>query len=247
MAASPRSGPLTPDIPGTDRAPVSGPGRFGPRSSDRASRPAVALGAAIGGLVGAVGVVLALTPLGPWLANELIGGPARLDATLLGFAVIVVGAAIAFVAAYRPPRTDRRGIRRNVRSAAEGRSAGGRPSAPPAANDALARFARGRAWVLSRLERDGPKSVRELEREWPTGAAPADLADWIAALVAEGALSTTVGADGVPRFARAARPAGERPPKVTVDPRALEAAIERSRPDGLGADGGADRDAGGPS
>ncbi|MGB6501322.1 MAG: hypothetical protein WBG19_08000, partial [Thermoplasmata archaeon] len=63
----------------------------------------------------------------------------------------------------------------------------------------------------------------EIERGWSPSPAPAELADWVASLVADGTLGATVGADGRARFCVSAGRAPE--PQVTLDSAAFDRAI----------------------
>jgi len=137
-----------------------------------------------------------------------------------------------------------------VRGRREERGAApGRPPAPPAAPEAteaeLRRLAEARAHLLARADPAEARTLAELVAGWTgTPPDPAEVAEWVSGLVAEGLLAATVGPDRVPRFVRVDAPAPPPgPPKVEIDAAALEAALAR-RPDPEPADGDGDDDAG---
>lgn len=100
----------------------------------------------------------------------------------------------------------------------------------------LRRLAEGRAHLLGRLERSPSLTVEELSDAWP-GEPPtrAEIAEWLGALVREGAVVGRLGPDGRPLFTLASAgpaPPGA-PPRIELDPEALERALARAdRPEG---------------
>ena len=90
----------------------------------------------------------------------------------------------------------------------------------------LKRLADGRAHVLARAHPVEPRSVAELVDGWRGPPPdPAEAAEWVSSLVVEGLLRPVVTDDGVPKFVRL--PKEVPPPKVDLDPSALDAALAR--------------------
>ncbi len=87
----------------------------------------------------------------------------------------------------------------------------------------------GTAWLRRELKRRGPRTVAELEANWPSGRAPQDLADWVAGELAAGRIVATVGEDRVPRIGLPNDRRSAPPPGVTVDRRAFLEALDRHR------------------
>lgn len=115
-----------------------------------------------------------------------------------------------------------------------GRRHARRRAARHSEEDGLRRLAEGRAHAVEIVRRAGPLALAEIEAAWRPAPAPAELADWLAALVTDGTLGATLGSDGRARFCLAAeRGAG---PRVTVDADTLDRAI-RQREEILGDDG----------
>ena len=92
-------------------------------------------------------------------------------------------------------------------------------------------LAEGRGRVVEIVRAVGPVDLEGVEAAWAPAPAPAALADWLASLVADGTLGAEVGPDGRARF----RLAEDAPPRVTVDPEALERAL-RGRDESLADD-----------
>jgi hypothetical protein len=113
-----------------------------------------------------------------------------------------------------------------------------------AVEEELKRLAEGRAHVLLRTPTDREVGLEEIAEGW-TGRPPdlAELSEWVGALVQEGLLCASVGPDGAPVFRRTELAGRAMPPRVEVDERVLQAALER-----LGAEGRdeAGRDGPGP-
>ena len=109
------------------------------------------------------------------------------------------------------------------------------PEAPVLEGDAaveegLKRLAEGRAHVLERVPFDTPVDLDHIAFGW-TGPPPdaAELAEWVGSLVSEGALRASIGPEGRPMFLRIREAVAPAPPRVEVDPMALDAALERQR------------------
>jgi hypothetical protein len=96
--------------------------------------------------------------------------------------------------------------------------------APGAATEAeLRRLAEGRDRIVELVRRAGAADLATLEAGWEPPPAPAELADWVASLVADGSLGATLGDDRIARFCLAGgRPS---PPRPTFDPEALERSL----------------------
>jgi hypothetical protein len=119
------------------------------------------------------------------------------------------------------------------------------PAEPPASDEGAAieeelkRLAEGRAHVLAHTPADRPADLGEIAAGW-TGRPPdlAELSEWVGALVAEGLLEPRVGPDGHPRFVRSEPRARSTPPRVELDPEALDAALSRRCLEEEGAEAG---------
>lgn len=120
-----------------------------------------------------------------------------------------------------------------VGAAAVARRAFRRRPGPPDPSEELERHAAGRDHLLVRLAEGPTASWKELGRGW-TGPrpppTPAELGEWLSALVAEGAVQARRGPGGRPVFSLAGAPDG--PAGVTLDAGALERALARR--DGAG-------------
>lgn len=101
----------------------------------------------------------------------------------------------------------------------------------------LRRGAEGRERLLERIRREGPLGLEGLRTGWPDpGPTSAELAEWLAGLVTEGAVVSEMGRGGeVVYRVRTEVPAGgsgDRP-RIQVDPIALERALSAmERPEG---------------
>ena len=95
----------------------------------------------------------------------------------------------------------------------------------PDGEASLQRFAEGEGQVTALLRRLGESDLAGLEAAWDPPPAPSELADWVAALVADGTLTASMGDDRVARFRIA--PSGPPSAQVTVDPSLLDAALAR--------------------
>lgn len=144
---------------------------------------------------------LAGDPLLPTISVPGTPGP------LLGFPALPVGVAALVGAA--------------VGSGARLRARSRRPPPPPRvdpeadAEAELQRLAEGQATVVEIVGRSGPIDLAGVATLWTPPPAPPDLPDWIAALLTDGTLDATFGADGVARFVLPAPRPGA--PSVTVD------------------------------
>jgi len=85
-------------------------------------------------------------------------------------------------------------------------------------------LAEGRARIVDLLGVAGAADLAGLEAAWGPPA-PRALADWLASLVADGTVRTTVGVDGHARFCLAR--ARIELPRITVDPELLESSLRR--------------------
>jgi hypothetical protein len=105
----------------------------------------------------------------------------------------------------------------------------GAPTGSVAGEEELRRLAEGRAHVLGRAETDAGRTLDELARGFPgSPPTPEELTEWVASLLAEGSLRTSLGEDGRSRFYRT-EPAAP-PPRVELDDRVLDEAL-RNLPD----------------
>jgi hypothetical protein len=143
--------------------------------------------------------------LGPFAVPAVAAAPAPDPSVVALSAAVPAGAVGGALAAF---------VRRRRRAG---------PS--PDAEAAVCRFAEGEGQVVEIVRRAGAAGFAELEAAWTPGPAPPELADWVAALVADGSLSAALGPDGVARFRISERPTSG--PRVTVDPAAFDAALAR--------------------
>jgi hypothetical protein len=86
----------------------------------------------------------------------------------------------------------------------------------------LRRLAEGREHVVAIVRALGPVDLAGLASAWEPPPAPADLSDWVASLLTDNTLGAEFGDDGVPRFVLT--PEAEEPPRIELDPAALERA-----------------------
>ena len=100
-----------------------------------------------------------------------------------------------------------------------------RPPAPPDEEAELQRLAEGQATVVALVDRWGPIDLAGLATLWEPPPAPADLADWVAALLTDGSLDAAFGPDGVARFCRPRTLRAS--PIVTVDLSEFDRALSR--------------------
>ena len=99
------------------------------------------------------------------------------------------------------------------------------PDPEPPLEEELKRLAEGRATVVAIVGEAGSADLATIATSWSAGPAPPDLAEWVASLVADGTLGTTLGPDRVARFCLAA---GRPPdPRVSIDPEAFDRALRR--------------------
>jgi hypothetical protein len=153
-----------------------------------------------------------------------ISVPAAPSASVLELAALVALAAAAVVCLVV-------GARARPRAAA----ASVRDDRPPDERDDpdLRRLATGRAFVLSRADPTTPRDLADLVRGFPgIPPTPTELAEWVGSLVNEGTLKAALGPDGRPRFTRRrpdepVPPGPDGPPRVELDPAALEAALQQ--------------------
>jgi hypothetical protein len=91
----------------------------------------------------------------------------------------------------------------------------------------LRRLVAGRDRVVALVRDARALDLTGLEAAWGSTPAPAELADWVASLVADGTLGARTGPDGVARFCLVASADG--PPIVLLDPAALDRATAARR------------------
>ncbi len=154
-------------------------------------------------------------------AQEVLLGPLIVPATP---AAPVAGPTVEAVATAVPVGAAGMAVLAVVRRRRRGRSS-------TTGEEELRRWAEGRERAIELIGRTGPADLAGLEAAWGTRPVPAELADWIASLVADGTVGATVGPDGRARFCLA----GTRPsrPRVVVDPELLDAGLRR-RDEALG-------------
>jgi hypothetical protein len=175
---------------------------------------------------GVPGTVYVLSEYGqPLLAPITVPGAAPSNVPLL-LALSSAGIAVAVVTVILVRRRRRR---------SESASASPDPGEPE-----LRRLAEGRALLLSTASRSTPRSSEELaEACGSLHPSPAELDDWIGSLVADGSLRPS-GTDERSYLLGEPEPAAEEPPRVELDPEALDRVLEAARVE----DGGGDRIAG---
>jgi hypothetical protein len=101
------------------------------------------------------------------------------------------------------------------------RTATGMP-APIDEEAELQRLAHGREQVIALVRQLGPVDLAGLASAWEPAPAPAELSDWVASLLTDNTLGAEFGSDGLARFVLA--PEAAEPPRVELDPAALERA-----------------------
>jgi hypothetical protein len=155
---------------------------------------------------------------------EVAAAPASSDVTL----GIAVGSLLGIAAVGTGLLLIRRGGSRRSDGGAE-------LASPEVTEEELRRGAEGREQLLERIRTDGPLDLAGIRTGWPAPApSPAELAEWLAGLVTEGAVATELGAGGTPVYRIRSAPAPEDVPRLRVqtDPAALERALSAAdRPD----------------
>ncbi|MCI4362830.1 MAG: hypothetical protein L3K13_00780 [Thermoplasmata archaeon] len=101
----------------------------------------------------------------------------------------------------------------------------------------LRRTAAGRERLLERIRAEAPVSLERLRAGWPDPRPePAEVADWLASLLTEGVVLSSVGPGGEPLY-RPAQVVDAIVPRVELDNEALERALAREEASVTGEDG----------
>lgn len=112
-------------------------------------------------------------------------------------------------------------------SALRRRRGGGPGELEEISPEELRREAEGRSALLARIREDGPLDLDAVfDRTGPGAPSRAELTEWLASLLTERLVESTVAADGTPRIRAADLPALREAPRVEFDPSVLERAGE---------------------